>query len=65
VLAALDRSAHAGNTLVLFTSDHGYLLGQQGRFEKNCCFEPAVRAALLVRPPGRPARGGRPRRWSS
>jgi choline-sulfatase len=58
VLDALDRSPHADNTLVLFTSDHGYLLGQHGRFEKHCCFEPAVRAALLMRWPGviRPGR---------
>jgi choline-sulfatase len=49
VLDALDRSEHAGNTLVIFTSDHGYLLGQHGRFEKHCCFEPAIRAALLLR----------------
>jgi choline-sulfatase len=52
VLDALDRSSHADNTLVLFTSDHGYLLGQHGRFEKHCCLEPAVRAALLLRYPG-------------
>ena len=52
VLDALDGSGHAGNTLVIFTSDHGYLLGQHGRFEKHCCFEPAVRAALLMRFPG-------------
>jgi choline-sulfatase len=52
VLDALDRSPHAENTLVVFTSDHGYLLGQHGRFEKHCCFEPAVRAALLMRFPG-------------
>jgi choline-sulfatase len=58
VLDVLDRSAHANNTLVLFTSDHGYLLGQHGRFEKHCCLEPAVRAALLMRFPGliRPGR---------
>jgi choline-sulfatase len=58
VLEALDRSPHADNTLVLFTSDHGYLLGQHGRFEKHCCFEPAIRAALLMRMPGliRPGR---------
>jgi choline-sulfatase len=52
VLDALERSGHADNTLIVFTSDHGYLLGQHGRFEKHCCFEPAVRAALLMRLPG-------------
>ena len=51
VLDALDRSCHADNTLVIFTSDHGYLLGEHGRFEKHCCFEPAIRAALMMRFP--------------
>ncbi len=52
VLDAIDRSPAANESIVLFTSDHGYLLGQHGRFEKHCCFEPAVRAALLIRKPG-------------
>ena len=51
VLDALDRSGQADRTLVIFTSDHGYLLGQHGRFEKHCCFDPAVRAALIMRTP--------------
>jgi choline-sulfatase len=52
VLEALAQSAYADDTLVLFTSDHGYLLGQHGRFEKHCCYEPAIRSALLLRAPG-------------
>jgi choline-sulfatase len=58
VLDSLDRSPYANNTLVIFSSDHGYLLGQHGRFEKHCCFEPAIRVALLMRYPGwiRPGR---------
>lgn len=53
ILDALDRSGHADETLVIFNADHGYLLGQHGRFEKHCCYEEAVRAALLMRLPGR------------
>lgn len=52
ILDALDRSGLADGTLVVFNSDHGYLLGQHGRFEKHCCFEEAVRSALVVRGPG-------------
>ncbi|MBS0264320.1 MAG: sulfatase-like hydrolase/transferase [Planctomycetes bacterium] len=52
VLDALDRSPALPDTLVIFTSDHGYLLGQHGRFEKHCCFDPAIRTALLMRLPG-------------
>jgi choline-sulfatase len=51
VLDALQHSGHAGDTLVIYTGDHGYLLGQHGRFEKHCCYEPAVRAPLLLRWP--------------
>jgi choline-sulfatase len=28
------------------------MLGHHGRFEKHCCFEPAIRAPLIVRAPG-------------
>jgi choline-sulfatase len=58
VLDALARSGHAADTCVIFTGDHGCLLGQHGRFEKHCSYEPAVRAPLLMRFPGviRPGR---------
>jgi arylsulfatase A-like enzyme len=51
VLDALKRSGHAADTLVIYTGDHGYMLGQHGRLEKHCCYEPAVRAPLLIRWP--------------
>jgi choline-sulfatase len=51
ILDALDCSGHADDTLVVFNSDHGYLLGQHGRFEKHCCYEEAVRSALVMRMP--------------
>lgn len=53
VLDALDASGLANNTLVLFTSDHGYFLGQHGRFEKHSCYDPGIRAAVVARWPGR------------
>src|SRR5206468_8306659 len=58
VLAALQRSGQAADTLVIYTGDHGYLLGQHGRFEKHCCYEPAVRSPLLMRWPGQIRPGG-------
>lgn len=51
VLDALKKSDRAADTLVIYTGDHGYMLGQHGRFEKHCCYEPAVRAPLLMRWP--------------
>ena len=53
VLDALAESGHADDTLVIYSGDHGYMLGQHGRFEKHCSYEPAVRAPLIMRLPGR------------
>ncbi len=52
VLDALDAAGHRDDTLVIYFSDHGYLLGHHGRFEKHCSFEEAVRVPLVVRHPG-------------
>jgi choline-sulfatase len=38
-------------------ADHGYSLGQHGRFEKHCCYDPALRVPLVMRFPGRIKRG--------
>jgi choline-sulfatase len=51
VLDALQRSGHADETLVVYTGDHGYMLGHHGRFEKHCSYEQAVRSPLLMRYP--------------
>jgi choline-sulfatase len=51
VVDALERSGHADDTLVIYIGDHGYFLGQHGRFEKHACFEEAIRAPLIVRAP--------------
>jgi choline-sulfatase len=43
VLDALERSGEAERTIVVYLGDHGYLLGQHGRFEKHCSYEEAIR----------------------
>jgi choline-sulfatase len=53
ILDALEQSGQAQNTLVIYTGDNGYMLGQHGRFEKHCGYEPAVRESLLVRYPAK------------
>jgi len=40
------------NTIVVYTADHGYSLGQHGRFEKHCGYDPALRVPLVIRWPG-------------
>lgn len=53
VMAALKQSGHDNDTLVVYLGDHGYLLGQHGRFEKHCSYEEAVRVPLAMSLPGR------------
>ena len=52
VLDALDTLGLADSTLVIYVSDHGYLLGHHGRFEKHMMWEEIVRVPLVVRYPG-------------
>lgn len=53
VLDALRRLNLDEDTFVVYTADHGYDLGQHGRFEKHCGYEPALRVPLMLRYPGR------------
>ncbi len=52
-LAELERSAAAGNTIVIVSSDHGDQMLEHGLFGKNVFFESSVRIPLLVSLPGR------------
>lgn len=45
------------DTLVVYMADHGYCLGQHGRFEKHCGYDPALRVPLVFRMPGRTGKG--------
>jgi choline-sulfatase len=53
LLAKLKELGLDDSTLVVYHSDHGYSLGQHGRFEKHCGFEPALHVPLIMRWPGR------------
>ncbi len=57
VLDTLRRLQLEDDTLVVYMADHGYSLGQHGRFEKHCCYNPALRVPLILRFPGRIRRG--------
>jgi arylsulfatase A-like enzyme len=52
VLDYLDREGLAENTLVVYSSDQGFYLGEHGWFDKRWIFEESVRTPLLVRWPG-------------
>jgi arylsulfatase A-like enzyme len=48
----LDKAGLAEDTLVLFTSDQGYFLGEHGFYSKQLMYDEAYRTPLLVRLPG-------------
>jgi arylsulfatase A-like enzyme len=57
VLEALRRLNLDNNTYIVYMADHGYDLGQHGRFEKHCGYDPALRVPLIMRFPGRVRQG--------
>lgn len=52
VLKALDDEGIADNTIVVYSSDQGFYLGEHGWFDKRWIYEESVRTPLLVRWPG-------------
>jgi arylsulfatase A-like enzyme len=52
VLDQLERQGLAGNTVVVYTSDQGFFLGDRGWFDKRWMYEESLRTPLLVRWPG-------------
>ncbi len=53
LMRALDENSLADNTVVVFTSDHGEMLGERGMWFKKTFFEPALRVPMLVHCPSR------------
>jgi len=52
LLDFLDKSGLSENTIVVYTGDHGFFLGEHGWFDKRFMYEEALRVPWLIRYPG-------------
>ncbi len=59
ILDALEASGQADNTIVVFTSDHGFHTGEHALWGKTTNFELDARVPLLIADPRQPAGHGR------
>jgi choline-sulfatase len=56
ILDELERLGTLDNTIIVYTSDHGEMLGERGTWLKGNYFDPATRIPLLISyPPAIPA----------
>ncbi len=53
IMDTLDKHGLTDNTMVIFTSDHGEMMGAHGMREKNVFYEESSHIPLLIRFPGR------------
>jgi len=59
VLDALEANGHAGNTIVVLVTDHGFQLKEHGLFCKHTAFQESYHVPMLIRAPGVTRTGGR------
>jgi arylsulfatase A-like enzyme len=57
IMDTLDTQGLTDNTMVVFCSDHGEMLGAHGMREKNVFYEESAHVPMIVRFPGRVPQG--------
>ena len=57
ILESLKRHGLEDDTIVAFTSDHGYHMGDHGHWQKQTLFRDATRVPLIIAGPGVSGRG--------
>src|SRR5699024_9472569 len=51
LLDYLDKTGLSDNTIVIYTGDHGYFLGEHGFYDKRLMFEESIRVPWIIRYP--------------
>lgn len=51
VLDYLEQTGQINNTVIVYTSDQGFFLGEHGFFDKRFMYEPTLRTPLVMRYP--------------
>jgi len=52
MLEALEKRGMGENTVIVYSSDHGEMLGDHGLYHKSCAYEAAMRVPLIAAGPG-------------
>jgi arylsulfatase A-like enzyme len=52
ILDYLDKNGLTEDTLVVYTSDQGFFLGEHGFYDKRFIYEPSILTPLIIRWPG-------------
>jgi len=58
LLDYLEKEGLMDNTIIVYTSDQGFYMGEHGWFDKRFMYEESFRTPLIVRHPGNMKRGG-------
>ncbi len=51
LLDYLDQAGLSDSTIVIYTSDQGFFLGEHGWFDKRFMYEPSIKTPLIIRYP--------------
>ena len=57
VIDTLDALGELDNTWIIYSADHGEMLGEHHLWAKHCFYEGSVQVPLIVSPPDRKSRG--------